>query len=51
LVRWLMSLYAIWVTHIAGWAAETPVEAEVADAQQGAAEVAGASALVEAEPN
>ena len=33
-----MSLYAIWVTHIAGWAAETPVEAETADAQQGAAE-------------
>lgn len=24
----LMSLYAIWVTHIAGWAAETPVEHE-----------------------
>ena len=23
-----MSLYAIWVSHIAGWAAETPVEAE-----------------------
>ena len=23
-----MSLYAIWVTYIAGWAAETPVEAE-----------------------
>ena len=23
-----MSLYAIWVTHLAGWAAETPVEAE-----------------------
>jgi hypothetical protein len=23
-----MSLYAIWITHIAGWAAETPVEAE-----------------------
>ena len=23
-----MSLYAIWVTHIAGWAAETPVESE-----------------------
>ena len=21
-----MSLYAIWVTHLAGWAAETPVE-------------------------
>ena len=23
-----MSLYAIWVTHLAGWAAETPVEEE-----------------------
>ena len=23
-----MSLYAIWVTHLAGWAAETPVESE-----------------------
>lgn len=23
-----MSLYAIWVTHLAGWAAETPVENE-----------------------
>lgn len=23
-----MSLYAIWVTHLAGWAAETPVEPE-----------------------
>ena len=25
-----MSLYAIWVTHLAGWAAETPVENEEA---------------------
>ena len=24
----LMSLYAIWITHLAGWAAETPVEPE-----------------------
>jgi len=24
----LMSLYAIWITHLAGWAAETPVERE-----------------------
>ncbi len=24
-----MSLYAIWITHLAGWAAETPVEAEL----------------------
>ncbi len=23
-----MSLYAIWITHLAGWAAETPVENE-----------------------
>lgn len=23
-----MSLYAIWVTHLAGWSAETPVEPE-----------------------
>jgi signal transduction histidine kinase len=42
-----MSLYAIWVTHLAGWAAETPVEAETADAQVGAAEAVGAPALVE----
>lgn len=26
-----MSLYAIWITHLAGWAAETPVETEEAD--------------------
>jgi len=26
-----MSLYAIWITHLAGWAAETPVEPEQAD--------------------
>ena len=45
-----MSLYAIWVTHIAGWAAETPVEAEdeqLAGATVGTPE----AALVEAEPN
>jgi hypothetical protein len=24
-----MSLYAIWITHLAGWAAETPVEEEL----------------------
>jgi hypothetical protein len=24
-----MSLYAIWISHLAGWAAETPVEAEI----------------------
>ena len=23
-----MSLYAIWISHLAGWAAETPVESE-----------------------
>lgn len=32
-----MSLYAIWITHLAGWAAETPVE----DENQAAAEPAG----------
>ena len=26
-----MSLYAIWITHLAGWAAETPVEEEAPD--------------------
>ena len=26
-----MSLYAIWITHLAGWAAETPVEREDQD--------------------
>jgi hypothetical protein len=26
-----MSLYAIWITHLAGWAAETPVEPEEAE--------------------
>jgi hypothetical protein len=26
-----MSLYAIWISHLAGWAAETPVEKEVTD--------------------
>jgi len=28
-----MSLYAIWITHMAGWAAETPVERERDDEQ------------------
>jgi hypothetical protein len=23
-----MSLYAIWITHLAGWSAETPAEVE-----------------------
>jgi hypothetical protein len=29
-----MSLYAIWITHLAGWAAETPVESETASPQE-----------------
>ena len=37
-----MSLYAIWVTHLAGWAAETPVEAEQ-EAGDEATEQAGAT--------
>ena len=46
-----MSLYAIWVTHLAGWAAETPVEAE-AEAEAGSASgsAVGEAALVETEP-
>lgn len=28
-----MSVYAIWISHLAGWAAETPVESE--DSSQG----------------
>ena len=51
-----MSLYAIWVTHIAGWAAETPVEAEaeVEAAEQRLKSTAGPlgqQALADAEPN
>jgi len=30
----LMSLYAIWITHLAGWAAETPVENESEEESQ-----------------
>jgi hypothetical protein len=53
-----MSLYAIWITHVAGWAAETPVESE-ADADNaatdrgspGTAEVDTADSLAVAEPN
>ena len=49
-----MSLYAIWVTHLAGWAAETPVEAET-DEAAGEDEATGGTELVgaiaEAEPN
>ena len=40
-----MSLYAIWVTHLAGWAAETPVEPEAEEGER----ALGASA--EPEPN
>ena len=44
-----MSLYAIWITHIAGWAAETPVEAE--DEPAGDAEAAsGQEAVAQAKP-
>ncbi len=53
-----MSLYAIWITHLAGWAAETPVESE-ADAENaatdrgspGSAEVDTTASLGQAEPN
>ncbi len=51
-----MSLYAIWITHLAGWAAETPVEPEDVDASTdrgspGSAEVDTANSLAQAEPN
>ena len=50
-----MSLYAIWVTHLAGWAAETPVEAEAEaeeEARAGSASgsAVGEAAMVETEP-
>ncbi len=50
-----MSLYAIWITHLAGWAAETPVEPEddIAAADRGSpgsAEVDTADSLAQAEP-
>jgi hypothetical protein len=32
-----MSLYAIWISHLAGWAAETPVEPEEAEGTSEAA--------------
>jgi hypothetical protein len=38
-----MSLYAIWISHLAGWAAETPVEGEDS-ATGGATEAAPARA-------
>ena len=44
-----MSLYAIWITHIAGWAAETPVEHET-EAQGASVSPDGEGALAEAEP-
>jgi hypothetical protein len=47
-----MSLYAIWITHLAGWAAETPVEPEAEEREEAAAsssEMVGQ--LAEAEPN
>ena len=52
----LMSLYAIWVTHLAGWAAETPVEQEADDGDPagdggaGSETAIAAQALSEAEP-
>jgi hypothetical protein len=51
-----MSLYAIWVTHLAGWAAETPVEPEQSDAENRTQDTVAstgstADALAEAEPS
>ena len=45
-----MSLYAIWVTHIAGWAAETPVEPESEAAAASESRI-GDAVLVETEPS
>jgi hypothetical protein len=43
-----MSLYAIWISHLAGWAAETPVEEEGDAALAGAAgEVSTGEVLTE----
>jgi hypothetical protein len=39
-----MSLYAIWISHLAGWAAETPVEAETATDEPTANEEGAAEA-------
>ena len=48
-----MSLYAIWVTHLARWAAETPVEPESMGAQDrgspGTADVGAATTLAQDE--
>lgn len=51
-----MSLYAIWITHLAGWAAETPVEPEADGAttdhgSPGTADVDTATSVAQAEPN
>jgi hypothetical protein len=47
-----MSLYAIWITHLAGWAAETPVEPEdEVHRPPDTAEVDTADSLAHAEPN
>jgi hypothetical protein len=48
-----MSLYAIWITHIAGWAAETPVEPEADSAEAdrgspGSAQVDTADSMAQA---
>ena len=50
-----MSLYAIWVTHLAGWAAETPVEHEgdtpsTERGSPGTADVDTAASLAQNEP-
>jgi hypothetical protein len=50
-----MSLYAIWITPLAGWAAETPVEPETDNAatdrgSPGSAEVDTPDSLAQAEP-
>jgi hypothetical protein len=45
-----MSLYAMWITHLAGWAAETPVEAEDDTAGTASDNPIGQEALAEAEP-
>jgi hypothetical protein len=48
-----MSLYAIWVSHLASWAAETPVEPETNGAQDhgspGTADIDTATTLAQAE--
>ena len=51
-----MSLYAIWITHLAGWAAETPVEPEAGGTatdhgSPGTADVDTATSLAQTEPS